>query len=86
MTAILLEFLAKDHYIDALTDEETRSYVTLGRTNTLDEAIELALDYEAMTKVEEFIKRRVIHTISSDVINEVKRHGVNYIKQQKVSR
>ena len=31
-----------------------RRYVTLGRTKTLDEAIELALEYEAMTKVEEF--------------------------------
>ena len=40
-------------------------YVTLGRTKTLDKAIELALEYEAMTKVEEFRKHRAIHTIST---------------------
>ena len=31
-----------------------------------------------MTKVEECTKRRAIHTISSDVTNEVKENGVNY--------
>ena len=78
MTAIELEFLAKDHYIDALADEEMRRYVTLGRTKTLDEAIELALEYEAMTKVEEFRKRRTIHTISTlDESNEIKGTEVN---------
>ena len=69
MTAIELEFLAKDHFIDALADEEMRRYVTLGRTLTLDEAIELAL--EAMTKVKEFRKRRAFHTISSDMTYDV---------------
>ena len=63
MTARELEFLAKGHYIDALADEEMRPYVTLGRTKTLDEAIELTLEYEAMTKVEEFRKQHAIHTI-----------------------
>ena len=57
-----------------------RRYVTLGRTKALDEAIELALEYEAMTKVEEFRKRRAIHSISSDVTNEANENGVNYIK------
>ena len=42
--------------------------------------MKLALEYEAMTKVEEFRKRCAIHTISLDVINEVKENGVNYIK------
>ena len=73
MTAIELEFLAKDHYIDALADEEMRCYVTLGKTKTLDEAIELTLEYEAMTKVEEFRKCRAIHTISTqDESTEIK--------------
>ena len=54
MIAKELEFLAKDHHIDVLVDEEIRRYVTLGRTKTLDEAIELAFKYEAMSKVEEF--------------------------------
>ena len=79
-TTIELEFLAKDHYIDALADEEMKRYVTLGRTMTLDEAMELALEYEAMTKVKEFRKRRAIHTISTDAANEVKENGVNYMK------
>ena len=39
MTAIELEFLAKDHYIDALADEEMRRYDSLGRTTTIDEAM-----------------------------------------------
>ena len=51
MTAIKLEFLAKDHCVDTHADEEIIHYVTLSRTKTLDEAIELALEYEAMTKV-----------------------------------
>ena len=57
-----------------------RRYVTLGRTKTLEEAIEIAIEYDAMTKIEEFRKRRAIHTISSDVTNEVNANGVNYIK------
>ena len=80
MSAIELEFLAKDHFIDVLTNEEMRRYVILSRTKTLDEAIKLALEYEAMTKVKEFRKRRAIHTISFDVTNEVEVNGVNYIK------
>ena len=52
MTAIELEFLAKDHFIDVLADEEMRCYVILGRTGTLHEAIELTLECEAMKKVE----------------------------------
>ena len=80
MTAIELEFLAKDHFIDALTDEETRRYVTLDKTKTFDEAIGLALEYEAMTKVEEFRKRRAIRTISSDAKNEVKENRVNFLQ------
>ena len=36
MTTIELEFLAKDHFIDALTDDEMRCYVTLGKTKTLN--------------------------------------------------
>ena len=71
MTAIELEFLAKDHYINVLADEEMRRYVTLGRTKTLDKAINLALEYEAMTKVEEFRQRRAIHAISTQ-INQLK--------------
>ena len=44
MTARELEFVAKGHYIDALADEEMRRYVSLSRTKTLDEAIELLLN------------------------------------------
>ena len=33
-----------------------------------------------MTKVEEFRKRHALHTISSDVTNEEKKNGINYIK------
>ena len=52
MTAIELEFLAKDYYID-----EMRRYVALGRTKTLDEAMELAFDYDAMKKIAELRKK-----------------------------
>ena len=79
-STILLEFLAKDHYINALADEEMKRYVTLGRTRTLDKAIELVLEYEATTKVEEFRKRSAIHTISTDATNGEKENEVNYIK------
>ena len=54
-----------------------RRYVTLGWTKTVDNAIELAPEYEAITKVETFIKRRAIHSISSDLTKEIKEHGVN---------
>ena len=57
-----------------------RRCVTLGRTKTLDEKIRLAFEYEAMSKVEEFRKLYVIHTISTDATNEAKETGVNYIK------
>ena len=43
MTTIELEYMAKDHYIDAFADEEMRRYVTLGRTKILDKAIEPTL-------------------------------------------
>ena len=83
MTAIELEFLAKDHFIDALAVEEMRRYVTLGRTKTLDEAIKLALEYEAKTKVKEFRKRRAVHTISTqDELTEIK--AIEITKEGKV--
>ena len=60
-----------------------RRYVTLGRTEKLDEVIELALECEAMTKVKEFIKCRTIHTISTrDESIGIKATGI--IKEFKV--
>ena len=83
MTATELKFLTINHYTDALVDEEMRRYVTLGRTKTLNEEIKLALEYEAMTKVEEFRKRHAIHTISTqDGSTEIK--AIEIAKEVKV--
>ena len=56
------DMLAKDHFLDALEDEELCRYVTLGRTNTLEETVTLALEYEAMLKVEKMRHRRFVRT------------------------
>ena len=45
-----------------------RRYVSSGRTKTLDEAIELALEYEAMTMVEELTKEKGVIFIRSHLM------------------
>ena len=83
MTAIEMKFLAKDHFINALADEEMRRYNTLSRIKTLNIAIKLALEYDTMTKVEELRKRYAIHTIpTQDESNEVK--AIEIAKEVKI--
>ena len=48
--------------MDALEDEELCRYVTLGRMNTLEETVTLALEYEAILKFEKMRHRRFVRT------------------------
>ena len=46
----------------ALEAKELYRYETLGRTNTLEETVTLALKYEAMLKMEKIRHRRFVRT------------------------
>lgn len=46
------QMLAKEHFLDALTDKEMRLYIQQNRPKTLDEAVQISIEIEASQKAE----------------------------------
>lgn len=70
----LLESLGRDHFVDALTDADTRWRIQQARPQSIDEAVRVAVELEAFQEAE---KQRGIYRRSARAIQQIEAPASN---------